>query len=281
MNNLYRELAPISDAAWADLEEEARRTFATYVVGRRIVDVDGPGGPTLSAVNTGRLNLLTHPSKPSDPIKDVQIDLRRSQPLARLRKAFTLSRDEIDSVERGAQDADWQPLKDAAKGIGFAEDRGIFDGYLESAGVESLRQASSNPELSLPADPTEYPDVIVDALTALRGAGVNGPYALALSTPAYDALSVTTEHGYPIRRLVEQVFDGQILWAPNIDGAFLLSTRGGDYTLALGQDLSIGYLSHDENSVQLYFEESLTFMVHTTEAIAAINPAPGTPPAQP
>ena len=42
MNNLYRELAPITDSAWAGIEEEAKRTFATYVAGRRIVDVDGP-----------------------------------------------------------------------------------------------------------------------------------------------------------------------------------------------------------------------------------------------
>jgi uncharacterized linocin/CFP29 family protein len=235
MNNLYRELAPISDAAWADLEEEARRTFGTYVAGRRVVDVDGPSGPTLAAVNTGRLGDVAAP---------------------------------------GAQDADWQPLKDAAKQIGFAEDRAIFEGY-QAAGITGLRDTSSNTALSLPSDPTEYPDVIVEALTQLRLAGVNGPYALALSTPAYDAISVTTEHGYPIRRQIERVFDGEILWTPAIDGAFLLSTRGGDYTLSLGQDLSIGYLSHDAETVQLYFQEALTFVTYTTEAIVAVNPVAG------
>ena len=274
MNNLYRELAPISDAAWADLEEEAKRTFATYVAGRRIVDVDGPGGPTVAAVNTGRLGDVAAPAD------GVIAHLRESQPLVRLRVPFTLSRYEIDSVERGAQDADWQPLKDAAKQIGFAEDRAIFEGYA-AAGITGLRDASSNAPLSLPADPTEYPDVVVDALTELRLAGVDGPYALALSTAAYDAISVTTEHGYPIRRQIERVFDGEILWAPAIDGAFLLSTRGGDYTLSLGQDLSIGYLSHDIDSVQLYFQESLTFLAYTTEAIAAINPVAGELTAKP
>ena len=123
--------------------------------------------------------------------------------------------------------------------------------------------------------------MVVDALTELRLAGVDGPYALALSTAAYDAISVTTEHGYPIRRQIERVFDGEILWAPAIDGAFLLSTRGGDYTLSLGQDLSIGYLSHDVDSVQLYFQESLTFLAYTTEAIVAINPVAGELTAKP
>ena len=65
------------------------------------------------------------------------------------------------------------------------------------------------------------------------------------------------------------MLDGEIIWAPAIEGAFLLSTRGGDFELHLGQDLSIGYLSHDAEHVQLYFQESLTFIVQTTEAVVA------------
>jgi uncharacterized linocin/CFP29 family protein len=62
------------------------------------------------------------------------------------------------------------------------------------------------------------------------------------------------------------VVDGEIIWAPAIDGAFVLSARGGDYELLLGQDLSIGYQAHDAERVELYFAESLTFVVHTPEA---------------
>ena len=35
MNNLHRELAPISDAAWALIEEEVTRTFKRHLAGRR------------------------------------------------------------------------------------------------------------------------------------------------------------------------------------------------------------------------------------------------------
>ncbi|MGA2825342.1 MAG: family 1 encapsulin nanocompartment shell protein [Streptosporangiaceae bacterium] len=267
MNNLYRELAPITDAAWASIEEEARRTFGTYVAGRRVADVEGPGGTTLAAVNTGHLGDV------EPPAEGVIAHLRQAQPLVRLRVPFRLNRTDIDDVERGAQDSDWQPLKDAAKQIAYAEDRAVFEGY-PAAGITGIRAATTNAALALPADPHEYPDVIIDALTALRLAGVNGPYSLALSTDAYDAISVTSNHGYPIRHQIDRLFDGEILWAPAIDGAFLLSARGGDYTLSLGQDLSIGYLSHDAESVELYFQESLTFLVYTTEAIVAINPRP-------
>ena len=81
----------------------------------------------------------------------------------------------------------------------------------------------------------------------LRAAGVNGPYALALGTQAYDELDADSEDGYPLRRRIEEnLADGSLVWAPALQGgAVLLSTRGGDYELTVGQDLSIGYAVHD------------------------------------
>ena len=55
MNNLHRELAPISDAAWAEIEEETTRTLKRYLAGRRVVDVPAPSGVGLPAVGTGHL----------------------------------------------------------------------------------------------------------------------------------------------------------------------------------------------------------------------------------
>ncbi len=50
----------------------------------------------------------------------------------------------IDDVERGANDSDWQPAKDAARKLAFAEDRAIFEGYA-AAGIVGVRQGTSNP----------------------------------------------------------------------------------------------------------------------------------------
>jgi uncharacterized linocin/CFP29 family protein len=176
----------------------------------------------------------------------------------------------VDDVERGAQDSDWQPVKDAAKKIAFAEDRAIFEGYA-AAGITGVRQSSSNPALSLPAEARDYPNVISQAVSALRLAGVGGPYSLLLSADAYTMVSETSDHGYPIRDHLSRVVDGDIIWAPAIDGAFVLTGRGGDFELRLGQDLSIGYLSHDAEHVELYFQESLTFLVYTAEASVALG----------
>ena len=267
MNNLHRELAPVSDAAWTSIEAEARRTFERHVAGRRVVDVQGPDGPTLASVGTGHIAEIEPPGGDAAGILSW---LRGAQQLVMLRVPFTLSRLDVDNVERGAQDSDWQPVKDAARQIAFAEDRAIFDGY-PAAGITGVRASTSNPVLTLPAGALEYPTVISQAVSALRLAGVNGPYSLLLSAEAYTMVSETSDHGYPIREHLARVVDGDIIWAPAIDGAFLLSGRGGDYELRIGQDLSIGYLSHDSEFVQLYFQESLTFLAYTAEASVVLN----------
>jgi uncharacterized linocin/CFP29 family protein len=269
MNNLHRELAPVSDAAWADMEEEARRTFERHVAGRRVVDVQGPDGLHLASVGTG------HVSDIDPPGQGVIARMRTSQPIVELRVPFTVSRRDVDDVERGAQDPDWQPVKNAAMQIAFAEDGAIFHGYA-AAGIKGIGESSSNSAITLPAEAREFPEVVSQAISALRLSGVGGPYSLLLSAPAYTQVSETSDHGYPIREHLARVLDGEIIWAPAITGAFLVSTRGGDFELRLGQDLSIGYLSHDADTVQLYFQESLTFLVYTAEAsVARTTPSAG------
>jgi uncharacterized linocin/CFP29 family protein len=265
MNNLYRDLAPITELAWAQIELEAARTFKRHIAGRRVVDVSEPGGPVTAAVSTGHLLDVASPSD------GVVAHLRASKPLVRLRVPFTVQRTDIDDVERGAQDSDWDPVKDAAKQLAFVEDRAIFEGY-QAASIEGIRKSSSNPALALPEDAREIPDVISQALSELRLAGVDGPYSVLLSAGAYTAVSETSDHGYPILEHLNRLVDGQIIWAPAIDGAFVVSTRGGDFDLQLGTDVSIGYTSHDADTVALYLQETLTFLAYTAEASVALTP---------
>jgi uncharacterized linocin/CFP29 family protein len=264
MNNLHRELAPISDAAWSQIEEEATRTIKRYLTARRVVDVQGPAGMALSAVGTGHLRNLT---APGDGVVARQ---REVKPLVELRVPFELDRQQIDDVERGADDSDWQPVKDAARLLAFAEDRAVFDGYA-AAGIGGIREGTSNPVLTLPADVRAYPDAIAHALSQLRLAGVNGPYAVVLGAEAYTALSESSDHGYPVMRHIKELVESDIIWAPAITGAFVLTTRGGDFALHIGEDVSIGYLGHDDKKVRLYLEESFTFLLLTTEASVALT----------
>lgn len=264
MNNLYRHLAPVSDAAWAQIEEEAARTLKRHLAGRRVVDVPEARGVGFSAVGTGHVRQIQAPGE------GIAAQQREVRALVELRVPFQLSRQQIDDVERGAADADWTPVKDAARKIAFAEDRAIFDGYA-AAGIRGIREASSNTALALPANVKAYPDVIAKAISGLRLAGCNGPYALVLGADAYTAASGGSDEGYPVFHHIERVVDGGIIWAPAIEGAYVLTTRGGDFELDIGQNLSIGYLSHTGTTVDLYFQETFTFRVLTTEASVVLR----------
>jgi uncharacterized linocin/CFP29 family protein len=269
MNNLHRELAPISDAAWAQIEEETSRTIKRHLAGRRVVDVQGPAGTSLSAVGTGHLHNI---ATPREGILARQRDVKA---LVELRIPFELNRQTIDDVARGANDSDWQPAKDAARQLAFAEDSAIFEGY-EAAGIVGLRQGTSNPKMTLPSDVRQYPDAIAQGLSRLRLVGVNGPYAVLLGADAYTALAETSDHGYPVLEHVKRLVDDKIIWAPAIQGAFVITTRGGDFDLHIGQDFSIGYLSHSDTSVRLYLQETFTFLMLTAEAVVALS-APAKP----
>jgi uncharacterized linocin/CFP29 family protein len=263
MNNLHRELAPISDAAWADIEEETTRTLKRHLAGRRVVDVQSAGGISLSAVGTGHLKTI---AAPGDGIIARQRDIKA---LVEFRVPFELDRQQIDDVERGANDSDWQPAKDAAQKIAYAEDRAIFEGFA-AAGIVGIREGTSNPRMTLPKDVREYPDAISQALSQLRLVGVNGPYSVLLGADAYTALAETSDNGYPVLEHIKKLVKDEIIWTPAISGAFVLTTRGGDFDLHIGQDVSIGYLSHTDSSVRLYLQETLTFLLLTSEAAVAL-----------
>lgn len=268
MNNLHRHLAPISHEAWEQIEQEASRTLKRHLAGRRVVDVVGPRGFDVSAVGTGHLKPV------ASSLDGVETRQREVKAFVELRVPFQLARQAIDDVDRGAEDSDWSPIKDAARRIAFAEDRAIFDGYA-AAGIQGIREGSSNAVVALPANLKSYPDAVAQAVSGLRLAGCNGPYALVLGADAYTAASGGSDEGYPVLHHIERLVDGGIIWAPAIKGGFLLTTRGGDFELDIGQDISIGYLNHSDTVVDLYLQETFTFRMLTSEAAVVLGAKDG------
>ena len=186
MNNLYRDLAPISSAAWSDMEDEARRTFRARVAARRVVDMPEPAGAEFSALGTG------HVSRIEADTSGVQALQRHVVRVVELRAPFTVKRSDVDDVERGATDPDWQPVKDAAVALASAEDRTVFYGS-DAAGIQGIAPASDNGRVTMPQDVREFPNAVAKAKTELRLAGVAGPYNLLLPADLYtDCLLYTS-----------------------------------------------------------------------------------------
>jgi uncharacterized linocin/CFP29 family protein len=253
---LKREHAPLTPEAWAQVDDEARRVLKLHLAGRKLVDFSGPHGWTLGGVNTGRLK---HVEK--GPIEGVSHAVREFQPLVELRAPFKMKILELDYAARGANDLDLDPVIAVAERVAHAEDTAVFHGFKEGR-ITGIVEASPHAPIEVKAN-LEWPRAVAHAKEVLRRAGVNGPYALAAGTEAYTQLVADSEDGYPLRRRIEEnIIDGSLVWAPALKGgAVLLSTRGGDYEITVGQDLSIGYAVHDRDNVELYLTESFTFRV--------------------
>ncbi|NOU28685.1 MAG: bacteriocin family protein [Polyangiaceae bacterium] len=264
MDILKRTLAPIVPEAWSAIDEEAIRVLKLNLAARKVVDFKGPLGLKFAAVNTGRLANVAEP-----PVVGVTAGVRVVQPLVELRTPITLDTAELDSVVRGVA-PDLAPVVKAAELIARAEDSAIFNGY-KAGNITGIIEASPHAPLAVD-QPERWPQVVGAAKEVLRQAGISGPYALVLGPRAYDELTSGSEDGYPLRKRIEKtLIDGPIVWAPAIEGAVLLSVRGGDYELTVGQDLAIGYTYHDRRSVELYLTESFTFRVNEPAAAVEIR----------
>lgn len=263
MNGLLRELAPLSAAAWSLIEDEAKRTLKLKLAARKLVAFSGPLGWDTAAVSAGRIERLREA-----PADGVEARLRRVQPLVELRIPFEVKREEMEAAGRGARDPDLDAVRHAAGAAALAEDRAVFHGYA-GAGIPGLREAAD--ALPLSDNFEAYPGVVADAIQRLHAAGVGGPYAIALGPRCYTGLTKTTKGGYPVIEHVRRLLDGPIVWAPAVDGAVVLSLRGGDFELTVGQDFSIGYLEHSAASVRLYLQESFTFRIFSPEAVVPLK----------
>lgn len=269
MNDLLRDLAPISAVAWKRIDDEARSSLRVALAARKLVDFVGPLGWEASSVPLGRMRVLE-----AAPFAGVRGALRQVQPLVELRADFRLARSELDALGRGAPDANLDAVRAAAQALARAEDRAVFHGY-SAGGIVGVCEAAADEAVPLSPDYEEYPASLSKALSKLRMAGVDGPFAIALGPRCYAGLSqTTTRGGYPVLHHVQRLLDGPLVWAPAVDGAVVLSQRGGDFELTVGRDVSIGYAGHDADHVDLYLEESFTFRCLAPEAAIPLRYLP-------
>jgi uncharacterized linocin/CFP29 family protein len=260
MNDLRREQAPITGEAWQAIDDEVRLALKQLLAARRVVDFRGPLGWSVSAVPTGRVEALTPPA--GDGVTASQRIVRA---LVELHAPFELALNELEVVSRGGSNPDLEPAVAAARAIAIAEDRAVFHGYAAGA-IVGICEAAADHTLAITDNYELFPGVVARALGWLGTAGVAGPYAIALGPKCYTGLTQTTTEGFPVIAHVQRLIDGPLIWAPGLDGAIVLSLRGGDFELSVGRDFSIGYTEHNERAVALYIEESLTFEVITPEA---------------
>jgi uncharacterized linocin/CFP29 family protein len=263
VNSLQRELAPISERAWKAIDDEARRSLEHFLTGRSLFPFSGPRGYETNSVASGR-------TAGSLDMDGVRASVLAVQPLIEFRTPFALSRDDIEVLERDG-DVDLAVVEDAARRAAAAEDRLIFNG-LDGAGVDGCASASPHDPIKLADDADSYPRAVAQAVATLRGHGIGGPYGIALGQNDHLRVIESTERGgYPVLQHLHLILDGPVVWAPIMDGAVVVSQRGGgDFEIVSGIDFAVGYRAHDTDTVQLELRESVTFRNQSPEAAISI-----------
>ena len=261
MSHLLREHAPVTSEGWQRIDDEARERLAPALAARKLVDFAGPRGWQHSATDLGRVQRVA-----KAPAQGITAATRRVLPLVEVRAGFAVSRAELADGDRGAEDVDFDELDRAAHRLATAENAAVFHGW-KAAGIVGIGEVSAHKPIALGDDCERYPRHVAKAIELLLAAGIDGPYGLALGPEAHTRVLETSEHGgYPLLEHLREILAGPLVWAPGVEGAVVVSMRGGDFLFESGEDISVGYEQHDADAVRLYLEESFSFRVVTPEA---------------
>lgn len=261
MDILKRSMAPITAAAWEEIDAEATRVLKGNLSARGLVDFAGPEGWEKAAVNLGVMQLGG-----TELVDGVHWGMRQVQPLIELRVPFSLDIWDLDNVDRGAPAPDLEAVAAAARKIAMFEETTVYNGFAD-AQIKGICQEAGKP-VPLTKDAGSFNAALEEGILTLQQRGIGGPYQLMLGTEAYKMVMAGDDRGYPLVRRVRELVGADIKWSPALTAGVLFSRRGGDYVFTCGQDLSIGYHAHDTRSVQMYVTESFTFQVLTPEAAA-------------
>jgi uncharacterized linocin/CFP29 family protein len=264
MDILKQQLAPVSSEAWAEIKNEAKRFLAAHLSARRFVEVIGPKGWDYAAVPSGRLVIPENQENTG-----VVYGIHKVQPLIEPRITFALNIWELDNLTRGARDIDLAPMEQAAISLAEFEDKTIYYG-LQEASVTGLKDCNTSQRLTFPEKIDDLLAVVSQGIAQLSVSSIDGPYTLIVSPAKWQKISSHFK-GYPLKFPLEKLLGGPVILSHFIDEAFLVPANARELNLILGQDISIGYESHNEKEVRLYLTESFTFQIHDPATVIMIE----------
>ncbi|KAB3525941.1 bacteriocin family protein [Alkaliphilus serpentinus] len=249
---LKRDLAPLSQEAWEEIDSRAADVLKSHLSARKVIKVNGPKGWDYSALPKGRLDLI------EEEEGGVCSGLYSVQPLIETRISFELDRWEMDNVIRGAKDIDLEPLEEAAHKIAMFEENAVYNGYQQGQ-IQGLIEATSH-NILLGRDANSIMEALSKGMLILQHAYSNGPYTLIVGDKGWNLINMVV-NGYPLKKTIEALLGSPILYSPIVKDALLIPYDHEDLEFTIGQDFSIGYESHDSKKVKLFITESFTFRV--------------------
>ena len=264
MDTLNRRLAPFSDAIWQAIDEAAVKAARDRLTGRRFLDLEGPFGAGLTAIEVGNDDYCRQPGP-----EEAGAVMGRTIPVPMLRRGFRLSIRRVAAHLEQGLPLDLSPAQDAAEAVAHREEELIYRGQQDFglAGLLTIEDRLRVAGGGWSQIDRALQDTLA-AVTLLDEAGFRGPYALVLAPPLYNTLFrlypgsdvLQLEH---LRRLCQAG-----IFKADIEGGVVVDPRVG--ALILGQDFRTGYVSQDGVHHQLYVSESIVLRIDEPKAVCTI-----------
>jgi uncharacterized linocin/CFP29 family protein len=269
MDYLRRSTAPISARVWQALDEAVAQAARHVLAGRRVATFDGPRGWEHVATRLGTMTpCAAKEGRAVVCVPEVVL-------LPEVRVDFSLPWSSVEVFERGAPVLDTASAEAAAHELALAEDRIAFygdptgNGFLTSKQSPRVRAQDWSKPGQVVAD-------LVRAVETLDGLGVPGPYEAVLAPPRYYAyLQADDSGGYPAARQLKDVLAAVHRSAVIVGAGAVFSTRGGDFVITVGGDLSVGYRLHDRDAFHLFCVETVAPQTVSPEAVCLLEAASG------
>jgi uncharacterized linocin/CFP29 family protein len=265
---LAREDAPFDAEIWEKLDAAMVETAKHQLVGRRLLDIDGPFGIGLKSIPSG------------DTETESGLLVSTTLPVVMLQKMFTLGVRDLANYERDGTVLNRQPVVEAARACAKMEDDLIFNGLkTDTATVPGLLNLSGALSLKLLEweETGTAASAIMQAITLLDEAGYHGPYALALAPRRYNLLFRRYPQGNQseldhIQSMVtEGIYKAPVLQGEEAVGGVLLASGRQYASLVMGQDLAIGFIGPVGDKFEFSMTESLALRVRQSQAICVLE----------
>ena len=212
MSHLLREHAPITETAWAEIDDEARERLTPALAARKLVDFAGPHGWEHSATNLGRTSAAR---------RRAGRRRRGARSAACCRWWSCACRSRCRATSCATPTAARTTSTSARSTRPPAASRPPRTAPCSTAGRPPASPASPRPRRTTRSRSATTATCTRAtwrrAVETLLPPGVDGPYGLALGPEAYTRVLETTEHGgYPLLDHLRKIVGGPLVWAPGV-----------------------------------------------------------------
>jgi uncharacterized linocin/CFP29 family protein len=260
MDYLNRAPAQLTDTLWQEIDKAATEAARERLTGRRYLEMEGPFGVGLTAIEAGEDDICRQPT-----VDEASAVMGRAISVPMLRQTFRISVRRIASHLEHGQPLDVTPVRQAAEAVADREEQFIYQGQSEFQLPGLLthqgRQRVEGGDWT--AVDRALSDVLV-AVTRLDNASYRGPYALVLDPLLYNGLFRL----YPGSDVMQRRLCTRGIHKAPIEGGVLVDPRVG--ALVLGQDLRAGYIGQDGGHYEFNLSESVVLRIDEPRAVCVI-----------